>query len=62
MALASHRIAAGEAGEATDADELRETVHYFCGRSRGRVATLCRETRRNADGEGYRLARRLMGE
>jgi len=57
IARATHLI---ERGKAEDADEPRQLVRYFCKRSRVKVARLFRETRSNADSDGYRLARALI--
>jgi hypothetical protein len=57
IALASHQLAQGTANSP---DDLRETVRYFCKLSRGKIATLLREVRNNADKEGYRVARQLI--
>ena len=59
IALASHRLSVGKA---EDADPLRETVSYFCRLSRCKAEVLLREVGRNADGAGYQLSRKLIGE
>ncbi|MCP5539576.1 MAG: acyl-CoA dehydrogenase family protein [Akkermansiaceae bacterium] len=57
---ATHLIASGKAGDG-DGDPVK-LVRFFCKDSRARVAALFRSTWRNADGEGYRVARGLLGE
>ena len=59
ISRATHLI---ESGKAEDADELKLLVRYFCKQSRMKVAKLFRELRSNADKEGYKVARKLIGE
>lgn len=57
VARAQHLI---ESGKAENAGDLAELVRYFCKLSRGKVAGLFAEVSRNADREGYRVARSLL--
>ena len=59
ISRATHLI---ESGKAEDAEELKMLVRYFCKQSRMKVAKLFRELRSNADKEGYKVARKLIGE
>lgn len=44
-----------------DRDDLVETVRYFNKASRGKVDNLFSDLRANADVEGYRIAKRMLG-
>ncbi|MEX2578541.1 MAG: acyl-CoA dehydrogenase family protein [Verrucomicrobiales bacterium] len=55
-AYAQHLVESGKG----DRDDLVETVRYFCKASRVKVDRLFREAVNNADGEGYRLAKRMI--
>lgn len=44
-----------------DRDDLVATVKYFCKASRAKVDNTFRDVARNADAEGYRLARKMIG-
>jgi len=56
MAYAQHLVAIGHG----DRDELVRTVRYFCKASRARIAVSFQEMGRNADRDGYRLAREMI--
>ena len=47
--------------EKGDRSDLVETVRYFCKASRTKVGELLRGVGENADAEGYRLAKRMIG-
>ncbi|MCB1233311.1 MAG: DUF1974 domain-containing protein, partial [Verrucomicrobiae bacterium] len=57
IALATTRIASGKS---KDPESLRQTVHYFCRLSRGKIAALFKEVSSNADSQGYQVARRML--
>ena len=56
MAYARHLIESGKG----DRDDLVPTVQYFCRLTRMKVDRLFHEVGRNADVEGYRLARGIV--
>ncbi|MCG8602068.1 MAG: acyl-CoA dehydrogenase family protein [Verrucomicrobiales bacterium] len=58
MSYAGYLIESGKG----DRDDLIETVRYFCKRSRGVVGNLFRDLRTNADAEGYRMAKKMIGD
>tara|TARA_R110000850_G_scaffold51455_22_gene125001 strand:- start:78 stop:1871 length:1794 start_codon:yes stop_codon:yes gene_type:complete len=56
MGFARHLMETGKA----DRDDLVATVKYFCKTSRAKVDALFREVGRNADTEGYRIAKKMI--
>jgi hypothetical protein len=57
ISRATHLI---ESGKAKDRGEMTALVRYFCKLSRLKAGKLFAEVRRNADGEGYGVARSLI--
>ncbi len=57
MGYAGHLIESGKG----DREDLVATAKYFCKTGRHRVDALFREAGRNADAEGYRLAKKMIG-
>lgn len=56
MAYAGQLVKSGRG----DRDDLVATVRHFATLARGKVEGLFREVRRNADGEGYRIAKEMV--
>ncbi len=58
MAFAQHQI---ESGKSAKEDSVA-TVNYFCRLTRMKVDRLFRESRSNADSDGYRIARSMLSK
>ena len=57
MAYAQHLIESGKG----DRGDLVLTVRYFCRLTREKLNHLFHEVRHNADSDGYRIARKMLG-